>query len=670
MADEQDVFISGISGSIAQWSTEATASKIAGTLKQISTQNASILGLLNAVKSGEQLSAKQLARIKADIQTNTKIEKEGQKAEATRDIQAQGWFSKMSGGFTKLIVGNKTLIDEVASASRERKKEANTLKYLMEAGYTKEEAEKTIDGEKQKKNFEKMAAVAVTAIGALGTVQEATKTGFSQRFDMASELRQSGLMNGIGAVNEGMISIAKTVSETGFTFGQAAEFTKDFSKTVGILGVKSTLDFVNSMARTPGGLMEEFAMEFGQVAHISGEYLDSLRIAGQLQGRSDRELKDGMESFMSNVQATSNVLKISMEQAATVLKNSLGDAERGMLLTLPKAMQDSIGNAMKFAGGLNNPLTDLLASRLGAGSDQSFVITSAYQDTSQTPLGMEMIKFVNEAAAQLENGGDAQFQSFMATGMPAFVEKELERYSGGAARGLALSDERMLALLAQMNELAQNMREAAQGISGGDRADAAERENRDQQVRAVVKGEGAMNAVMDGFIVNLEKLTASNELTATAIANSITSNANLIDTANNMATTLNRSGNLFSRAVLGFANAVGSVVTLGTGANSNADFMQYTDFISGKIGDETLNKNASKSFTRESKDLISALTDKTEDGKITAESLQGIAVQYEALAEALITTKGGTEKSTEAISLQMSKTLSAIEKLISTLNTQ
>ena len=58
MADEQDVFISGISGSIAQWSTEATASKIAGTLKQISTQNASIIQLLNAVKGGGSLSSK------------------------------------------------------------------------------------------------------------------------------------------------------------------------------------------------------------------------------------------------------------------------------------------------------------------------------------------------------------------------------------------------------------------------------------------------------------------------------------------------------------------------------------------------------------------------------------------------------------------------------------
>ena len=67
-------------------------------------------------------------------------------------------------------------------------------------------------------------------------------------------------MDGIKGVNEGFIGIAKTISETGFTFGMAAEFTKEFSKTVGVLGVKSTLDFVASLARGDDGLMKEFAI--------------------------------------------------------------------------------------------------------------------------------------------------------------------------------------------------------------------------------------------------------------------------------------------------------------------------------------------------------------------------------------------------------------------------
>ena len=192
----------------------------------------------------------------------------------------------------------------------------------------------------------------------------------------------------------------------------AAEFTKEFSKTVGVLGVNSTLDFVASLARGDDGLMKEFAMSFGDASAMAGEYLDTLRISGQLSGRSDQQLRQGMDSFMSNVQATANVLKISMTEAASLMKNSMSDVEKGMLLTLPKAMQDSVRGAMAFAGGVDNPLTELLSARLGAGSQGGFQLTSSFQDTSQTALGMEMIKFVNQAASQLENGGDAQFQTF------------------------------------------------------------------------------------------------------------------------------------------------------------------------------------------------------------------------------------------------------------------
>ena len=84
----------------------------------------------------------------------------------------------------------------------------------MAAGLSREDAQKTVDGDKKKYNFEKMSAVAAGALGALGTVKAATQTGFENRFDMAHELRTSGLMDGINGMNEGFIGIAKTVSET------------------------------------------------------------------------------------------------------------------------------------------------------------------------------------------------------------------------------------------------------------------------------------------------------------------------------------------------------------------------------------------------------------------------------------------------------------------------
>ena len=102
----------------------------------------------------------------------------------------------------------------------------------------------------------------------------------------------------------------------------------------------------------------------------------------------------------------------------------------------------------------------------------------------------------------------------------------------------------------------------------------------DQQLYAITQGEGAMNSVMEGFTTNLEKLTASNAATSTAIANSITSNANLIDTANNMATTVDRSFNLLTRGLTHAANIAGEILTLGLGTE-NREFMQASQFLGG-----------------------------------------------------------------------------------------
>ena len=637
MADEQDVFISGISGSIAQWSTEATASKIAGTLKQISTQNASIIQLLNAVKGGGSLSSKELKKVGDELRQNGVKVTRGQKQEQAQNTQTQGVLSRHLKGIQSMVMGQDRLSDQIIKNAREERKEAVQLKQLMQAGLSKEEATATLEGEKQERGYEKMAAALSAGLGMIAAVEEATKTGFEQRFDFAEELRTSGLLGGIGSVTDGFISIAKTVSDTGFTFGMAAEFTKDFAKTVGVLGVKSTLDFVNSMARGPGGLMEEFAIEFGQVAGIAGEYLDTLRIAGQLQGRSDRELRDGMDSFMSNVQATSNVLKISMEDAASLLKNSLGFAEKGMLLTLDRATQDSVRNAMQMMGGVDNPLTDLLAARLGAGSDQMFQLTSQFQDTSQTPLGMEMIKFVNEAAAQLQTGGDAQFQDFMATSMPEFVSRELERYSGGASRGLAIADERILVQLAQMNELAQNMSDISKGISAGGQEDASVVKFRDQQLQAANLMETAMNEVMPGFVKNMELLTETNRKFAEQAADTITANANLIDSVNNVGTSIDRTMSWFGKTMLQVGEFAGGILSFG---NADNDIITARDFTTNISGATTISTGEVKDFSKMSKDLVKTLNKKGKD--YSEDQLVAQKAEFANVVDTLLKTQAAT----------------------------
>ena len=71
------------------------------------------------------------------------------------------------------------------------------------------------------------------------------------------------------------------------------------------------------------GMMEKFGMDFRQVSIMSGEYLDSLRSANMLGQLTERQMQEGMTDFMEGVQATSNVLKISLEESAKMISDRL-----------------------------------------------------------------------------------------------------------------------------------------------------------------------------------------------------------------------------------------------------------------------------------------------------------------------------------------------------------
>ena len=60
--DSQDVFITGVGGNVAQWSTEATASQMAGALKKIGSQNTKIIELLTKMMSGQSVTVKQAGK--------------------------------------------------------------------------------------------------------------------------------------------------------------------------------------------------------------------------------------------------------------------------------------------------------------------------------------------------------------------------------------------------------------------------------------------------------------------------------------------------------------------------------------------------------------------------------------------------------------------------------
>ena len=226
--DSQDVFITGVGGNVAQWSTEATASQMAGALKKIGSQNTKIIELLTKMMSGQSVTVKQAGKaIGEGAKLQRSIDKQTAKdtTNANTSQRVLRDIDKKFGGFGSLFDGLNTTMGKQLV---QEKKTTKAVERLMKAsGMSEGDARATVEADnkaKEQMNFLKKAVVSIASVSLMA--EEATRAGFEERFDMASELRQSGLMNGLSGMNEGMIDIARTISETGFTFGQAAEFTK------------------------------------------------------------------------------------------------------------------------------------------------------------------------------------------------------------------------------------------------------------------------------------------------------------------------------------------------------------------------------------------------------------------------------------------------------------
>ena len=672
MPEEQDVHISSISGSIAQWSTEATATKIQATLNQIAGQNSQLLGLLNAVKGGTKMSARGMKDLGDEMRSMDKTQKAGQKSEK---IEAQRDGQKWKGILSSMGMGNDGIIDQLRKNRIEASKDSKTLASLMKMGFDEPEAKSIVAKSKSAEFSAKMrdnfTKGAVAVAGLVKGIEEATKTGFMERFDMAGELRQTGLAASLGDVNQGFIQLSKIVSETGFTFGEAAAFTKDFAKTVGVNGVQSTLKFVKAMAAPgdAGGLMAKFALDFGQVVNMSGQYLEGLRISGQLQGRSDQQLRAGMDSFMSNVQATSNVLKVSMEEAAAMMKGALSEADQGRLLTLPQEMQDSIRAGLQFAGGGEGPIMDLLAARLAAGTDQGFQLTSEFKQYSGSMIGQELIKYVQQVAPTLETQGDKAFQTQLASTLPQEVQRIIEMMGQQGTRGLVLADDNMAAIIGQINQMSQNFKDAAAGISGGGREDQVAMTYIEQQRQASVLAERSMTTLMPGFVDNVMLLTETNRKFAEQAAQTLTYNTNLLDGINNAATSIDR---FLTGAMTKILLTVGEWGSMENFKNTEVQtFDQQQTLGSGDkaaTAMSTLNEAINNS---ENMEAALASYSKNELKIILDTMLESIDTRDTTLVEKLITavTGGGNQHTVhgdvnDALIIELQKQVAIVKKLI------
>jgi len=512
--EQQDVYITG--SSLADWSTEATQVKIEGSLKQIQADGNAMIRFLHHIANGTKISQTELKKAVTEIQKNNTTEAKGNQSEkqiGNKIIHSQQKIASSGRATISAITG---LGDSVIDAERKQKKRDGIRDALLDANYTKEAANKGADRQMQldlfKRLKEKTGAFMLAAKGVVDLATGAVKQGFSERFAMVAEMRQAGLLAGMSGAEAGFIEMSKTISNTNFTFGEATEFTKRFAQAVGVNGVKSALSFANTVASSTVengmGYMEKYALEFGQVSTIAGEYIDTLRIGGQLRGMDDRSMRSGMEDFMSNVEMTANVLKISMEEAANLMQKALGPDSVALLATLPEEQRKAIEEGFLSVNAQGNPMAETLAKRLAAGSRAAFQQTAEWQEMAGTAPGREVLKFVEEMALKLQTGDTKSFQSGLAEGFPELADRLIELSSRGGVRVQLLNDPQLASMVGQIITAAQTYGEADKGTKAGadQPAEKAMMANLIQLREAAVLNESAINNHMKTFTKILQDL--------------------------------------------------------------------------------------------------------------------------------------------------------------------
>lgn len=335
------------------------------------------------------------------------------------------------------------------------------------------------------------AAIGSAAIGAVMGAREYSLGQIEGRYDLANELRQSGLLSALGEVQQSFTDIAKTVNDSNMTLQEAAEFTRQFGRSVGVIGVTESLRFVNEMAYSRD-MMGQYGMSFSQIATVSGTYLDTLERLGMLETINASSRDRGMNSFMSAVQSTAQTLKVSMEESAKMISEYLGrDDISAMIMTaaggLSQEMQAQIGQM-----GNMGPLGEIIA--MGAIDPTRFMLTDEYQ-AMMNPALSGVRGIIEQMQTELAMGGNA-------ADITARYSQQLANIvrNDPVVAQLVATDDEVAKLVSGISRFAQNAEDAITSpdfTQGSLEADSLERKRQDLQRQRDVAFEAAISNTLD-----------------------------------------------------------------------------------------------------------------------------------------------------------------------------
>ena len=508
----EEVIISGVGNGPPDFATEQTQKAIFAALSNIpGISPAEIDKLSKAIGKGDQSIADALKSLslntkKEQSDTNKKLQKQIDSIEGLRDGEKKRHRESLETlqKMNQLFAATKKAMDDGQMGMFE-----GIATVLGGVG--------TVVGG--------VGAAVGKAIVALGTMANAANSFAIQigedRFNLANEIRQSGLASSLTDTQSSMIGFADMVNQSSFTLGQAAEFTRQFNQAVGGLGVQRSMKLVQDLAfgfEDTAGMLQRFGMDFNQVKNVAGEYLESIRSMGQLDRMNDQQLRSGMMDFMDTVTVTSNILKINIEDAAKMVANTLSQRDdlTAMLATLPNDLRNNVQSVVAGLGAQNTQFGESIAQFVAAGGMQNFLTTDQGQAVAGSAFGQEFLPILEQIGNQILAGGDLGQILAGAEGQLSRLSS-LAQDDGFAAMIRQNADPLVRELLSDVIRLQDNIGDA----NAGNRANTNRAGLEDDRAfvnRAMVEQERSrvldniLTSVADAFDYgnNLEKLNAAN----------------------------------------------------------------------------------------------------------------------------------------------------------------
>ena len=320
------------------------------------------------------------------------------------------------------------------------------------------------------------------------------------RFDAANEIRQRGLATSLDVSTSSLEGFSTMVNDASFTLGQAAEFTRQFSRTIGDMGIERALYFVEEMAyggAEGANMMQRFGMEFGQVRNVAGEYLETIRNIGMLDRMNNQQLRSGMEDFMETVTVTSNVLKVSLEDAATMIAQTLNQRDdlTAMLATLPENMRSQVTDVVGAMGASGTVVEEALATFLASGNMANFRTTEVGQELAGSIFGQRLLPIIEQMGTSIQAGGDlGQIIANSTSSLEAVLQS-----AQGAGEGALIrqSDDQLgIRLIAQLSRTLGTREDAALG----------------NQADTTVEGRESDRAFVDRMMVGQRQVLAQEDM--------------------------------------------------------------------------------------------------------------------------------------------------------------